>query len=107
MLHDTTVGIRGGDVLADRVQRAAETPRIEDVPHVGALIRRVHRRSDPLEVLGSPAVAEARNESVGSEIFATRHTGTSGITAEVHVHVSAPLLVPDEADQIAAITADG
>ena len=38
------MGVGRGDVLGERVQRAVPAPRVENVPLVGALVRRVHGR---------------------------------------------------------------
>src|SRR5438132_1561892 len=103
VLDHLRIRVRRRDVLADGVERASVTPRVEHVPLVGALVRGVDARRDVTRAHESLGIREARNRLVGGEVAAGRNLRVAGIAAEVHVHLAGPRLEPDEADEIAAI----
>ena len=105
--NDTCVPIRRRDVLADRVQGSVALPRIEHVPLIRALVRRVDACGDVRGVRLALRIREARNRLVRIEVRARRNLCAAGIAAKVHVHLAGARLAPEEADQIAAIVADG
>jgi hypothetical protein len=94
-------------VLAQRVERAAVTPGVEQVPLIGTLVRRVKTGGDVTPAQESLRIGKARNGLVGGEVAAGRNLRVAGITAKVHVHFARPRLEPDEADEVATVAADG
>src|SRR6476646_9312449 len=56
------VRVRRGNVFRNRVQRAMLTPRVEQMPLVGTLIRGVERRELRTEPLLALRIREARAE---------------------------------------------
>ena len=103
-------------MLGERVERAATSPGVEDVPHVGALVRRVDRDGLSPHFLSPHVVAEARdllpNRLPGDRqgVLAGRDPGGARIAAEVHVYLlddSTSRLEPRPADEIGAVRIHG
>src|SRR5919198_4935581 len=82
------------------------TPRVEDVPEIDTLIRRVHACSDVTCACDAFLVGEARHGLVRVEVAAGWDPRAPWIAAEVHVHLAGPRLEPNEADQVAAVAVD-
>ena len=112
LLTTLAVGERLDDVLADRVEVSVVVPRVEDVPLVDAAVHRVHRRGDSAEMALPVRVAEARHRRPAHlaaddlDVLAARDLGAARVAAEVDVHVLARRLVPEEADEVAAVLLD-
>src|SRR5919198_5825232 len=100
---------RGRDVLADRVERAAMAPGVEDVPLVCVLVDRVDRRVDPVRTDATVRIAEAGDQlallRVGVDALGNR--STTRIPAQVHMELTAggagARLLPDPALEVAAV----
>src|SRR6266542_610342 len=100
---------RRRDVLADRVQRAAMAPGVEDVPLVCVLVDGVDRGVDAVRTDVATRVAEARDQLafLRVRVDALRNRSTSRIAAKVHVQFAAgsagARFLPDPTLEIAAV----
>src|SRR5258708_5293160 len=102
---------RWRDVLGKRVEAALVAPEQRDVPGVGVLVDRVHRRRDPALADGAVRVAEARPlQLVGVTGRARRDLRAARVAAEVDVELAArpaeTRLLPDEALEVAPVLRD-
>ncbi len=108
---------RRRDVLADRVEPARVVPGEQQVPLVGVLVHRVHRRRDPGRPHGPGRVGEARDVHGvvlavhRVDLAADRDLRAARIAAQVDVELAAGRpasgLLPHERLEVAAIGADG
>src|SRR5207247_10625494 len=105
--NHTRICVGRRDVLTDGVKRATATPRVEQVPLVGALVRRIDVHDDATRTNGAVRIGEARNRLVGVEVATCRNPRPARISPEVDVYLAAARLTPDETDQIAPVATDG
>src|SRR5919201_6836684 len=93
------------DVLAQRVERAVVAPRVQQVPLVGAVVDGVEGGVDPVRAVRPAPIFEAGDARDVVLAGADGDTRAAGVRTQVHVLLLARLL-PDEADQVAAVPAD-